>query len=91
MFAENLEPFFDTDTGFAVSATIGAATVSVIFDNGYTGLAGIVESTGPQCIGPTAELAAAVQGTTVTINATAYVVTANQPDGSGVTTLQLRG
>lgn len=90
MFTEDLAPFLDTDTGFAVSAVVGAATVPVIFDAAYTSAGGMVESTGPQCQGKTADLAAAVQGTAITVNGTAYVVTGNQPDGTGITVLQLR-
>lgn len=90
MFTEDLSPFLDTDDGFAVSATIGAATVPVIFDNAYLAAQGLVESTGPQCLGKTADLAGAVQGTAVTISGTAYTVTGNQPDGTGMTVLQLR-
>jgi hypothetical protein len=93
MFAEDLSVYFDTTNGFAVPATLaGGAVVGVVFDQAYTGaLAGLVESTGPQCIGPTSALGALVQGSVITINGNAYTVTGNQPDGTGVTTLQLRG
>lgn len=88
-FAEDLAPFFSPDE-FAVSATIGAATVQVIFDNGYQAvLAGLMESQVPTCVGATADLAAAVEGTAVTIESVAYKVVDNQPDGTGVTTLVL--
>lgn len=71
-------------------ATIGGATVSVIFDKPYlAGLSGFAESSAPQCVGPSADLASAVQGTTITINAVAYRVTEHQPDGTGATTLIL--
>lgn len=90
MFAEDLSPFLDVAGGFAVSATIGAATVPVIFDAAYTAAAGLVESTGPQVTGKTSDLAAAVQGTAISVNGAAYVVTGHQPDGTGITTLQLR-
>lgn len=90
MFAEDLAPFLDIAAGFAVSAVIGVATVPVIFDATYTSAGGMVESTGPQCTGKTSDLAAAVQGTAITVNGTAYVVTGNQPDGTGITVLQLR-
>jgi len=90
MFTEDLSPFLDIAAGFAVSAVIGVATVPVIFDATYTSAGGMVESTGPQCTGKTSDLAAAVQGTAITVNGTAYVVTGNQPDGTGITVLQLR-
>lgn len=90
MFAEDLDPFLDVADGFAVSATFGSATVPVIFDAAYVSAGGMVESTGPQCQGKTSDLAAAVQGTAITINGQAYTVTGNQPDGTGMTVLQLR-
>lgn len=90
MFAEDLTPFLDVAAGFAVSATIGSATVPVIFDAAYTSAAGMVESTGPQCTGRSADLAAVTHGSTITIATVAYVVTGNQPDGTGMTVLQLR-
>jgi hypothetical protein len=73
-------------------ATIGASPdpVSVIFDDAYVSAGGMFESTGPQCHGKTSDLAAAVQGAAITINGQAYTVTGNQPDGTGMTVLQLR-
>lgn len=94
MLAENLSVFFDaTSAGFATSATLpGGAVVSVVFDNAYlSALGGMIESTGPELMGKTSDLAAIVHGDTITINATAYTVTGIQPDGTGVTVLQLRG
>ncbi len=92
MFAEDLSAFFDVDAGFAVNATIGAATVPVIFDNGYqSALGGMIESSGPVCQAKRADVTTVVQGTLITIAAVAYTVVSVQPDGTGVTTLQLRG
>lgn len=91
MFVEDLSTFFDTTNGFATPATVAGQTVPVIFDNDFvSALGSLVESSGPQCIGPSAQLAGVVQGTAITINATAYTVTGVQPDGTGITTLQLR-
>jgi hypothetical protein len=92
MFAEDLSTFFDTTNGFATPATVLGQTVPVIFDKAYFGALGaMVETTGPQCVGKTADLASVVQGTAVVINATTYTVTGVQPDGTGITVLQLRG
>lgn len=86
---DDLATMFD-ENEFATEATIGANTVPVIFDNAYASvLDGLVESTGPACTGPTSALASAVQGTAITIDSTAYLVTHNQPDGTGITTLLL--
>jgi len=71
-------------------ATIGAATVPVVFDAAYLSAGGMFESSGPQVTGKSADLASAVQGSPITINGQAYTVTGNQPDGTGMTTLQLR-
>lgn len=90
MFAEDLSAFFDVAGGFAVNATIGGLPVAGIFDNGYQGaLTGAIESSAPTFIAPTANVAAVVQGTAITVNATAYSVTGVEPDGTGVTTLIL--
>jgi hypothetical protein len=92
MFAEDLSTFFDVTSGFATTATLAGQPVPVIFDAAYAGaLSGLVETTGPQCIAKTADVAGAVQGNTITINAVAYTITGIQPDGTGITTLQLRG
>lgn len=92
MFVEDLAPFFDTASGFAQVATVSGQSVPVIFDSGYTAaLGGLVESTGPICQARTADVEDVVQGSTITIDGTDYTVTGVQPDGTGVTTLQLRG
>jgi hypothetical protein len=93
MFTEDLSAFFDTTTGFAISATLGGGgTVPVIFDNGYANtLGGLVESTGPQCHAKTADVSTIIQGNTLVIGGTTYTITGVQPDGTGITTLQLRG
>ncbi len=91
MFVEDLSVFFDASNGFAVNATVGGSTVPVIFDAvGQSALAGFVETAGPQCIAKSQDVATVVQGTAITINAVAYTVTGVEPDGTGLTTLQLR-
>lgn len=87
-FTEDLDVFLDED-GFAVSAVLGAATVSVIFDRAWVDNQGI-SSTQPVCQGKTSDLGAATQGTVITIGGTAYSVIDNQPDGTGMTTLVLQ-
>lgn len=88
-FTEDISAFLRTDE-FAVTATIGAALVPGIFYNGYqTGLAGTMETTGPTFMGATADLSAAVEGTSLVINSVTYKVVDNQPDGTGMTALVL--
>lgn len=92
MFAEDLAPFFDVDD-FAVTASIGSVTVKGIFDNPskdyHLGLAGISDSK-PTFTGRTADLAAALYGTAITINGINWTVEDNNPDGTGVTVLVLK-
>ena len=92
MFAEDLSAFFSS-AEFATAATLGGGgSVQVIFDKSYAGsLGGLVESAGPQCVAMSSDVAAIVQGSTITINATVYTVTGVEPDGTGITVLQLRG
>lgn len=88
-FAEALTPFFDVAGGFAVNATIGAATVPVIFDNAASDPFGIVAGTQPTALAASADVSAVAVGNTVTINAVAYTVAEIQPDGTGMTRLRL--
>ena len=90
MFVEDFEPFFDTASGFAVQATVGAESFPVIFDNGYQAiLNGAFESTAPTAMVASANIPSVVQGTSITVDSTSYVVTGVQPDGTGMTTLIL--
>lgn len=90
MFTEDLSVFLDTAQGFAVNATLGAATVPVIFDNAFADALGIVAATQPVALGTSADLAAATVGGTITINAVAYTIAEIQPDGTGLTRLMLK-
>jgi hypothetical protein len=89
-FTETLADFLDTTHGFAVNATLGAATVPVIFDAAFADVLGIVAATQPVALGTTADLSAAAVGGTITINAVAYTVAEIQPDGTGMTRLVLK-
>lgn len=90
-FTEDISAFFDTDD-FAVSATVGAATFSVIFDNAYLSAGGdaAIAGTQPMCHARTADVSGVSIGNTMTINSVAYVVTGLHPDGTGVTAVMLR-
>jgi hypothetical protein len=87
-FTEDLSVFL-SEADFAVSATLGAATFSVIFDRAYVENQAI-GGTQPVCVGKTADLGSATHGTAITIAGTAYTVQDNQPDGTGMTTLVLQ-
>lgn len=88
-FTESLAAFLDT-AGFAVNATLGAATVPVIFDAAFADALGIVAGTQPTCLAASADVASAAVGDTITINAVAYTIAEIQPDGTGLTRLMLK-
>lgn len=83
----DLDTMIDTDD-FAVSATLGAATIRVIFDNAY---AEDLEITGTNPIATckASDVATASRGDTITISGTDYTIQNIQPDGTGETLLIL--
>jgi hypothetical protein len=96
MFVENLAAFFGdfgpAVNGEPVSATVGGASVSAIFDNGYAlGSVGPIgmSSSQPMLTLPTANVPANPVGTAVVVGAANYTVGAHEPDGTGVSQLML--
>lgn len=89
MFAEDLAPFFDTVGGFAAAYVFnGNLSVACIFDNVYLDALGVA-GTSPRLVGSTAALATIVRGHTVVVASVTYTVVNVEPDGTGITTLQL--
>jgi hypothetical protein len=80
-FETDLNAFLDTDE-HAVSATYNSTTVKVIFDNLYESESGI-EGTHPVIQGKASDFSGAVQGSTIIISGTTYVMKELQPDGNG--------
>lgn len=88
---------FLTDLGTAATYTPAgwpAAAIRVIFANAHQVmemLAGGVgfETTGPQALCKTSEVAAAKHGDTLVIDSKFYYVTGVEPDGTGMTKLLL--
>lgn len=76
-------------TDFAVPATVGGVSIQAIFDAAYADPLGIAGNS-PQLTVATEDLPAVAVGQTVTVNATSYTVVGIEPDGTGITTLQLR-
>ncbi len=77
---------------FGTAATIGGSTVYGIFDDAYTGVnqaTGEVATSAPQFLCRTADVASVVQGTTITINSIVYKCVNIEPDGTGMTMIQL--
>lgn len=88
-FTEDLSYLDDTTTGFAVSATYnGSTTVTGIFDNGYAE-AGGVQGSNPTFTLKTSAIASPAHGDTLVISGTTYKIRGVEPDGTGVTVLQL--
>ena len=83
---ETLPAYF---ADFGLSATVGGVSVQGIFDAAYTDPLGMAGNQ-PQLTVSTADLPAVAVGQSVSVNATAYTVTGIEPDGTGISTLQLR-
>ena len=76
-------------TASAFDASGQSVNFDVIFDAAAT-VAGLVADIGPQAQCKTADVSGVEWHSGLTINGTPYTVTAIQPDGTGVTVLQLR-
>jgi len=88
-FAEDMSPYFDTDTGYGVACLFnGSLTVNCLFDNAYGDVLG-AGGTVPTITGPTASLAAIERGDTVVVASVSYTITNVEPDATGVTVLRL--
>jgi hypothetical protein len=98
-FAENLETFFDTETGFAVPATfknsaaVAIRTVDVIF----TDLSGSAELFDNQVLAgipflqcKTSDLAGVDNTCFVLVGSTTYRIIDHFDDGTGTSVVQLR-
>jgi hypothetical protein len=88
MFAENAREYM---TDFGVPCTLGAAAFTGIFDGASQRvLDGNLIDAGPQLTAASADVSTAVYGSAITVNAIAYTVAVAEPDGTGMTVLQLR-
>lgn len=81
---ENLTSFF---ADFGVAATVGGVSVTGIFDKAYIEALGYVNANNPVLL--VLSSVSASEGTAVTVNATSYTVASIEPDGTGLTLLQL--
>ena len=88
-FVETLSDFFED---FAETATLAnGSKVLGIFDNvSRQQLGGMLNGSSPEFQGMTASLAAATEGTAITISGITYTIVEVQPDGTGLSTLILR-
>lgn len=84
-FTESFAPFF---ADFGVDATLNGAAVRGIFDSAYgESFSGLVAGNGP--VFRLASDAGHQSGQTLVVGAVTYTVTSVEPDGTGMTTLQL--
>lgn len=83
---ETLDAYF---ADFGTTATVNGVSVQAIFDAAYADPLGMAGNT-PQLTVATADLPAVAVGQAVTVNSTSYTVVGIEPDGTGITTLQLR-
>lgn len=85
MIAEELSAYFDTALGVAVAATLGAASVTGIFDTQSTiEVGGELVTQAPSFLLRSSDASATVPGTVLVIGATSYIVrevAAEPPDG----------
>lgn len=72
-----------------VTATVGAATVSGIFDAAYVSPFDLAAGSRPVLHCATADVAGYGFGTAVVVNGVNYTVAEAQPDGAGMTLLLL--
>lgn len=86
---EDLTAFF-ADFGEPATPAAGAA-ITVIFDRQYLDELGVLEGNNPVALTTDADVAAAAlaHGSVLTIRGIAYTVREIQPDGTGLTLLQL--
>lgn len=91
MFAEDLSAFFNPGE-FSVPCTLpGGVVVQVVFDDvggNFLG-AGLMEASQPAVLGRSADLAGLAHGAEVRVQAVDWTVVQSQPDGTGLTRLQL--
>jgi hypothetical protein len=89
MFVEDLSPFFDTDTGFAVNATLGGEAVAGLLQSDPL-VALSIGGSGISFVLPTASVPEDPRTLALVITGGAtYTVRDWADDGTGVTTLQL--
>lgn len=88
-FVEDRALFLSTDD-FAVTATVGAASVAGIFDRQYAEpLGNFVEGSSPVFLVNADDLPDVAQGDLLTIDGTDYKVRGVEPDGTGFILLRL--
>ena len=89
MFAEDMSVFF-SDAEFATPVSFnGGEPVNCIFDNAYLDAQGTAATT-PVLTAPTASLGGVAYGSAALVGGVAYSVVSIEPDGTGISSVQLR-
>ena len=86
-FTEDHSEFLDEDD-FAVSASVGGSSVSVIFDHAFVEVQGIIGER-PMVLADDGDVSSVSVGDSLTVNSQLYVVRVKRPDGTGMTTIVL--
>jgi hypothetical protein len=73
---------------FGITATVGGASVTGIFDDAYADPLNFSGSE-PSLLCKSSDVSARAQGDAVVVNAVNYTITAIKPDGTGMTRLLL--
>jgi hypothetical protein len=74
---------------FAKSATVNGVTINVIFDEGYQQQLGIIEDQNPMITCKDTDVVGVTHGLAVVVNGRNFKIREVQPDGNGITVLQL--
>jgi hypothetical protein len=87
-FIENLSDFINPDTPGYVLAQIGGNDVDALFDNGFLQI-DVVNGSEPALVVKSADVVGVTRSTAVVANAVSYTIKNIEPDGTGVTRLEL--
>lgn len=87
-FTDDTSDFFAV-SDFAEQVTIAGAAVNAIFDSTYARVGTLLSTSDPALWCQSADVAGVVRGAAVVVRSIAYTVRDIQPDGTGVTVLQL--
>lgn len=87
-FAEDLSVYFNLDAPGSRTAVFEGEATLVLFDNAYLDSSGIA-TRDPSIHARDADVPGIAHGSAITVDGVAYRVVAIEPDGHGVSTLQL--
>jgi hypothetical protein len=88
-FTENLSDFINPDTPGYVVATVGGNEVDAIFDNVFLEVGIGVNGSVPFLVVATADVVGVTRSSAVVVNAINYTIKNIEPDGTGITRLEL--